>query len=102
MIAQAPGAVLSLALLAAWFGSVNFGSLFQLVSRSAAADSLGAVLGFVNLLGNFGAVLFTMLFGWSKDTLGSFAWGFAFLAPLAAVALLAGLRILGRDGPLRD
>ena len=89
-----PGVVLSLALLAAWFGSINFGALFQLASRSAAADSLGTMLGFVNLLGNLGAVAFTLLFGWSKDTLGSFTWGFAILSFLAAVTLAAGCRVL--------
>ena len=99
---HAPGAVLGLALLVAWFGSMNFGSLFQLVSRSAAAGSLGSVLGFVNLLGNFGAVVFTLMFGWSKDMLGSFAWGFAVLSPLAVAVLVAGLRVLGKSGPLRN
>jgi nitrate/nitrite transporter NarK len=86
--------VLTLALLGAWFGSINFGALFQLASRSVAADSLGTLLGFVNLLGNLGAVAFTLMFGWSKDVVGSFAWGFAALAALAAVALGAGLRVL--------
>ncbi len=98
----APGVVLSLALLGAWFGSINFGALFQLASRSATADSLGTLLGFVNLLGNLGAIAFTLMFGWSKDTLGSFAWGFAVLAPLAAVALGAGWRVLGKGTPSRS
>lgn len=89
-----PGAVLTLALLGAGFGSINFGALFQLASGSATADSLGTLLGFVNLLGNLGAVAFTLMFGWSKDALGSFTWGFAVLAVLAAVALGAGLRVL--------
>ena len=95
----APGVVLSLALLGAWFGSINFGALFQLASRSATADSLGTLLGFVNLLGNLGAVAFTLMFGWSKDTLGSFAWGFAVLSALAAAALVAGLRVLEKSLP---
>ena len=90
----APGAVLCLALLCAWFGSVVFGALFQLASRSAPPDSLGSLLGFVNFLANLGAVAFTLVFGWSKDVLGSFTWGFAFLAPLAAAALFAGPRVL--------
>ncbi len=87
----APAAVLILAMAAAWFGSFNFGALFQLASRLAAAGSLGTLLGFVNFLGNVGAVLFTLLFGWSKDTLGSFSRGFAILFPLAVMALMGGL-----------
>jgi nitrate/nitrite transporter NarK len=90
--------VLALALLGAWFGSVVFAALFQLANRSAPADSLGALLGFVNFLANLGAVAFTLLFGWSKDALGSFTWGFALLAPLAAAALAAGWRVLGKGG----
>ena len=95
-----PTMVLGLSLLVAWFGSVVFGSLFQLASRSAQADSLGVMLGFINFLANLGAAAFTLLFGWSKDTLGSFTWSFVFLTPLAAAALVAGWRILGRRKPV--
>jgi nitrate/nitrite transporter NarK len=100
-VTRDPALVLSLALLAAWFGSINFGALFQLVSRSAAADSLGTMLGFVNLLGNLGAVAFTLLFGWSKDTFGSFTWGFAVISSLAAVMLAVGWRVLKESNPPR-
>ena len=98
-LSSVPGVVLTLALLGAWFGSINFGALFQLASRSATVDSLGTLLGFVNLLGNFGAVAFTLMFGWSKDALGSFAQGFAVLAALAVVALGAGVRVLEARRP---
>ena len=91
-----PGAVLGLALLGAWFGSFCFGALFQLASKSAPADSLGALLGFVNFVANLGALAFTIMFGWSKDTLGSFSWGFAILTPLAVVSLAAGVWVLGQ------
>ncbi len=95
-----PAVVLGLALLGAWFGSVIFGALFQLANRSAPADSLGALLGFINFLANLGAAAFTLLFGWSKDSLGSFTWGFAVLCPLAVAALLVGWRGgLGREKP---
>jgi sugar phosphate permease len=94
-----PGILLSLALLGAWFGSINFGALFQLASRSASADYLGTLLGFVNLLGNLGAVAFTLMFGWSKDVWGSFAPGFAVLAVSAGAALTAGVRSLERPSP---
>jgi nitrate/nitrite transporter NarK len=100
-VTRTPGVVLSLALLAAWFGSINFGALFQLASRSAAADSLGTMLGFVNFLGNLRAVAFTLLFGWSKDTLGSFTWGFAVLSFLAVVTMAAGWRVLKENNPPR-
>jgi nitrate/nitrite transporter NarK len=100
-VTHAPGLVLSLALLAAWFGSISFGALFQLASRSAAADSLGTMLGFVNLFGNLGAVAFTLLFGWSKDTLGSFTWGFAVLSFFAIAMLMVGGRVLKESYPPR-
>lgn len=95
-IVSQPGVVLGLALLTAWFAAINFGALFHLASRTASVASLGTLLGFVNSLGNLGAVLFTLLFGWSKDALGSFSWGFAVLAVLAASALLPGARVLSR------
>ena len=95
-VIPAPGAVLVLALLAAWFGSINFGALFQIASRSVAGNSLGAFLGLVNTIGNAGAVAFTVMFGWSKDSLGSFRWGFGALALLAAATLVAGVAGLER------
>ncbi|MHB8773444.1 MAG: MFS transporter [Syntrophales bacterium] len=97
-IIPGPAVVLTLALLGAWFGSFVFGSLFQLANRSAPPESLGALLGFINFLANLGAAAFTLLFGWSKDELGSFTWAFAILCPLAAAALVAGWRGLGRKG----
>lgn len=90
------GTVLALALLGAWFGSFVFGAIFQLASRSAPSESLGAVLGFVNFLANLGAVIFTLTFGWFKDAFGTFAWGYALISPLAVAVLTAGLRVLGR------
>jgi nitrate/nitrite transporter NarK len=89
-----PGVVLGLALLTAWFGSINFGALFHLASRAASPESLGTLLGFINVIGNVGAVAFTLMFGWSKDTLGAFAWGFAALAALGVAVLVLGIRIL--------
>jgi NNP family nitrate/nitrite transporter-like MFS transporter len=98
-LSLSPGMLLFLALLGACFGSVNFGALFQLASRSAAADSLGMLLGFVNLLGNLGAVAFTLMFGWFKDTFGLFTWGFVVLTILAATAFAAGIRVLDNRRP---
>jgi MFS family permease len=96
---RVPGGVLLLVLLVAWFGSINFGALFHLASRSAGAAS-ATLLGLVNFLGNLGAVLFTLMFGWGKDSFGSFAPGFFALAALAAAALLPGIRTL-RDADVR-
>jgi nitrate/nitrite transporter NarK len=94
-VVSTPGAVLALALLVASFGSVNFGALFHLASRAAPVAFLGTLLGFVNFLGNLGAVAFTLLLGWSKDRLGSFSWGFVVLALLGAAAVVPGSRTLG-------
>jgi predicted MFS family arabinose efflux permease len=91
---SAPGLVLSLAILAAWFSSVNFGAFFHLASRSTSSDSLGTFLGFMNLLATMGAVVFTVMFGWMKDHVGSFSWGFLVLAALSLLALASGRRVL--------
>jgi MFS family permease len=96
-----PATVLTLALLAAWFGSVNFGAFFHLASKVTAVDSLGTFIGFVNLLANLGAVLFTLMFGVIKDTTGSFAWGFGVLALLSLTAVSLGHAVL-RPPPAAD
>jgi MFS family permease len=85
-----PGFILGLLLLAAWFGSFNFGALFHLASKETAPDSLATLLGFINFLANAGAVLFTAMFGWIKESSGSFGWGFAALAFLGITTLVAG------------
>jgi nitrate/nitrite transporter NarK len=82
--------ILTLVLLAAWFGSINFGAFFYLASRSTSSGSIATMLGFVNFLANLGAVLFTLMFGWLKDSTGSFSWGFAILATLSLTAFLVG------------
>ncbi len=89
-----PWVVLALALFAAWFTSVNFGALFHLAARATPSDSLATLFGFVNLLANLGAVLFTIMFGWCKDALGSFVWGFAVLSLLALAVALIGRKAL--------
>jgi sugar phosphate permease len=89
-----PAIVFFLAILAAWFSSVNFGAIFHLASRAASRDSLGTFFGFLNLLANLGAVLFTLTFGWVKDHLGSFSWGFLLLGILSLSALSFGRTIL--------
>jgi MFS transporter, ACS family, D-galactonate transporter len=77
--------VIILVLLASLLGSINFGAIFHLVSHATTADSMGSLLGLTNFVANIGAVLFTLLFGWMKDTNGSFGWGFAVLSFLSLV-----------------
>ena len=88
-----PQVILCLALLAAWFASVNFGSIFYLAAKAAPAGSLASLTGLISLLGNLGAILFTLMFGAFKDMTGSFVGGFLVLAVLA-------LASLGADGVL--
>ena len=88
--ASSPGFVLAMAVLAAWFASINFGAIFQLASRATPPDSMGSLLGFINFLANMGAVLFTLLFGWMKDASGSFGWSFAVLAFLSLIVTIGG------------
>lgn len=92
-----PDFLLPLALLAALFSCINFGAFFHLASTAVESGSLATLIGFVNFLANVGAVLFTLLFGLSKDATGTFSWGFGVLALLAAGALAAGHAILKRD-----
>jgi predicted MFS family arabinose efflux permease len=87
---HSPEIVLPLALLAAWFASINFGAFFQIASRAVAAESLGLFFGFINLLANLGAIVFTLAFGWMKDTFGTLSGGFGLMAALCVLALVLG------------
>jgi len=93
---SSPWLVLAMAVLAAWFASINFGAIFQLASRATSPDSMGGLVGFINFLANIGAVLFTLLFGWMKEAAGSFGWSFAVLAFLCLTATI-GVRIPERS-----
>jgi MFS family permease len=95
--AGGPEFLLPLALLAALFSCINFGAFFHLASTVIEAGSLATLIGFVNFLANVGAVLFTLLFGFSKDATGTFSWSFGVLALLTAGALAVGHSILKRD-----
>lgn len=94
---QIPLVTLVLALTAVWFANVNFGALFELVSRTVSSESLATAFGFVNFLANLGAVIFTLLFGLAKDLTGSFFGGFMIMALAAAMAYFLGKTILRRD-----
>jgi MFS family permease len=95
-----PGTVLILAFLCAWFASINFGAFWQIAAHTTNSRSLGTLFGFINLLANLGAIGFTLLFGWVKDEMGTFAWGFGVLAIVAILTLLAGWPVL-RSGASR-
>ena len=90
------GSVFGLALLAAWFASINFGAFFDLASRSVPSDSLGSLVGFINFLANLSAMLLAILFGWLKDTVGSFSWAFLILAVFGLTIYLVGRNSLKR------
>jgi MFS family permease len=93
------GAVFALALLAAWFASLNFGAFFDLASRSVSSDSLGSLVGFINFLANLSAMLLAILFGWLKDTVGSFSWAFLILTVFGLTIYLVGRNSLKRHFP---
>jgi len=86
----APWLVLTLALLAAWFSSVNFGAFFHMASQTISSESLGSLIGFINLLAVLCTIVFTLMFGWVKDATGSFSWAFAVLAILSITVFLGG------------
>jgi hypothetical protein len=91
---QFPVVTLVLALTAVWFASLNFGALFELVSRTVNSASVATAFGFVNFLANLGAVLFTLIFGLAKDVTGTFFGGFLIMAIAAATAYFFGKNIL--------
>jgi len=93
------GPIFALALLAAWFASINFGAFFDLASRSVSSDSLGSLVGFINFLANLGAMLLAILFGWLKDTVGSFSWAFLLMAIFGVAVYLTGRNSLKRHLP---
>jgi nitrate/nitrite transporter NarK len=95
--AKGAALLLPLALLAAFFSSVNFGAIFHLASTAVPQGSLATLIGFINFLANLGAVLFTLLFGICKDATGTFAWAFAVEMLLAAGAVILGRRLLKRE-----
>lgn len=88
---------LGLALLASWFASINFGAIFHLAAKATASDSYATLFGFINFLANMGAVLFTLIFGFMKDTTGSFTWGFFILAVLAFATFALNVKGLPRQ-----
>ena len=95
---QIPVVTLVLALTAVLFASLNFGALFELVSRTVNSASVATAFGFVNFLANLGAVLFTLIFGLAKDFTGTFFGGFLIMALAAATAYFFGKNILQRAG----
>jgi len=96
LFVQSSAFVLCMALLAAWFASINFGALFHLASRVTSSDYYATLFGFINFLANLGAVIFTIMFGVMKDLSGSFIGGFGVMALLAAMAYLWGRTSLRR------
>ena len=89
-VTHTTGLILALALLAAWFSSINFGALFQLASQSVPTESLATMMGFINFLANLSAILVAVLFGWLRETTGSFTWAFPILSLFALLAVLLG------------
>ena len=96
-IIPVPSVLLVLALLAAYFSSMNFGAVFHLTSTVAEPEYLATLIGFVNSLANVGAMLFILAFGFSKDITGSFKWGFGLMMLLSLLALAIGRNILKKD-----
>jgi MFS family permease len=66
-----------------------------ILSGATAAAGIAAI----NSLGNLAGYVGPFIVGWIKDTTGSFAWGLAAIAALAAIALVTAL-ILGHDPAL--
>ena len=97
-----PKVVLYLALAAALFAAINFGALFYIASGATTAGSLGTLLGLINLLANLGSVIFTVMFGYFKDTFGSLSNGFGVMAAMSLIALLLGRSAIRKSSTKQD
>ncbi len=73
------------------FGMCN-GSVFQLLPQRFAKD-IGIMTGLVGCGGGLGGFVLGMLFGWSKETTGSYVTGILLFAGLCGVALV-GLKLV--------
>lgn len=73
------------------FGMCN-GSVFQLLPQRFAKD-IGVMTGLVGCGGGVGGFVLGMLFGWSKESSGSYLTGILLFAGLCGVAL-AGLKLV--------
>jgi NNP family nitrate/nitrite transporter-like MFS transporter len=73
------------------FGMCN-GSVFQLLPQRFARD-IGVMTGLVGCGGGLGGFVLGMLFGWSKDSTGSYVTGILLFASLCVVALV-GLKLV--------
>lgn len=73
------------------FGMCN-GSVFQLLPQRFAKD-ISVMTGLVGCGGGVGGFVLGMLFGWSKESTGSYTTGILLFAGLCGVALL-GLRLV--------
>lgn len=91
------GVLLAMTLIAAWFASINFGALFHLASQVTSSDHYATLFGFINFLANLGAVLFTVMFGFIKDSFDSFMGGFAVLGFLSLLVFVWGRSILRKS-----
>jgi fucose permease len=96
-LSEQPFPVLVLSLSTALFASINFGAFFHFASRAIPPGSLGTLFGFINLIANLGAIILTLMFGWIKDAVGSFSYGFAVLALGGFLAFLNGRVVIRRS-----
>jgi hypothetical protein len=92
-----PAVVLCLALLTAWFASINFGAVFHIAAGATTVESYGSLFGVINFLANLGAIAFIITFGSVKDMFGTVTGGFLVIALISMIALLVGGPILGRE-----
>lgn len=96
-LVNTPFFVLSLVIMVAFFASINFGAFFHLASKSVDGSSIGSLIGFINFLANIGAILFTLVFGFLKENLGTFSWGFVFLSFLSLSVVIFSFKHLQKS-----
>jgi MFS family permease len=97
MFITKPCLMIVLVVLVSFFASINFGAFWQLAGKLASQESLGTAFGFVNLLANIGTAGFTIMFGYFKESTGTFLWGFGTMSVLIFMTLVSGGPILMRE-----
>ena len=90
--ALAPAGTIAFLAMAAALGTAS-GAVFALVARRAPAQQVGSVTGVVGAAGGLGGFVPPLVMGGIYGATGSYTWGLAALAVVAAAAMIYTLAL---------